>query len=129
MVERGLLPIRRYNTNDMFEVTVKKHHPFKFKPLGRINTLKEGLPSPFRLEELIYSVADPIFNYTVNCASVSQVIDVDLVALSDDRVVNDVRLKLEKEFPGYEVTVRLNVPQDPFIKFAPKPKLNRYKIN
>lgn len=125
----GLLPIKRYNTNDVFEVTVKKNHPFKFKPLGRITNLKEGLPSPARLEELIYSVAPPIFNYAVNCANTRQTIEVDLVALGGERVAEDVRLKLKKEFPGYEITVRLNAAHDPFLQFIAKPKLTRYTIN
>jgi hypothetical protein len=125
----GLLPIKRYNTSDVFEVTVKKNEPFKFKPLGRVNTLKEGLPSPAQLEELIYSTAQPIFNYAVTCASTRQAIDVDLVALGGDAVAEEVQLKLKKEFPNYDVTVRLNTAQDPFLQFAPKPKLTRYTIN
>lgn len=125
----GLLPIKRYNTHDVFEVTVKKNHPFKFKPLGRIANLKEGYPSSARLEELIYSVAQPIFNYVATCSSVQRSINVDLVALGSDQVSDDVRLKLLKEFPEYEVTVRLNVVHDPFLQFAPMPKLTRYVIN
>ncbi|KTC15499.1 hypothetical protein AO391_16225 [Pseudomonas marginalis ICMP 9505] len=125
----GLLPIKRYNTNDVFEVTVKKNHPFKFKPLGRIANLQAGYPSSARLEELIYSVQQPIFNYVANCSSTQRSIDVDLVALGSDQVVEEVRSTLRKEFPQYEVTVRLNVAQDPFLQFAPKPKLARYMIN
>ncbi|PHN29882.1 hypothetical protein AO240_03725 [Pseudomonas sp. ICMP 460] len=125
----GLLPIKRYNTNDVFEVTVKKNHPFKFKPLGRIVNLQAGYPSSARLEELIYSVQQPIFNYVANCSSSQRRIDVDLVALGSDQVVEEVRSTLTKEFPQYEVTVRLNVAQDPFLQFAPKPKLARYMIN
>lgn len=125
----GLLPIKRYNTNDMFEVTVKKNHPFKFKPLGRIVNLQAGYPCSARLEELIYSVEQPIFNYVATCSSAQRSINVDLVALGSDQVVEDVRLKLIKEFSGYEVTVRLNVTQDQFLQFAPKPKLTRYMIN
>ncbi|MGI2028639.1 hypothetical protein [Endozoicomonas acroporae] len=125
----GLLPIKRYNTNDVFEVTVKKNHPSKFKPLGRIVNLKEGFPSSARLEELIYSVSQPIFNYVATCSSTQQSINVDLVALGSDQVANDVRLKLTKEFPKHEVTVRFNTVHDPFLEFAPKPKLTRYITN
>ena len=125
----GLLPIKRYNTNDIFEVTVKKNHPSKFKPLGRVVNLKEGFPSSARLEELIYSVAQPIFNYVATCSSSQKSINVDLVALGSDQVTDDVRLKLTKEFPEHEVTVRLNMVHDPFLEFAPKPKLTRYITN
>lgn len=125
----GLLPIKRYNTNDLFEVTVKENHPFKFKPLGRNVNLQVGYPCSARLEELIYSVEQPIFNYVATCTSAQRSINVDLVALGSDEVVEDVRLKLRKVFSDYEVTVRLNVVQDPFLQFSPKPKLARYVIN
>lgn len=125
----GLLPIKRYNTNDVFEVTVKKNHPFKFKPLGRIVNFQVGYPCSARLEELIYSVEQPIFNYVANCSRAQRSINIDLVALGSDKVVEDVRLKLREEFPDYEITVRLNVAQDPFLQFAPKPKLARYIVN
>ncbi|MEU2185219.1 hypothetical protein [Streptomyces thermolilacinus] len=125
----GLLPIKRYNTNDLFEVTVKENHPFKFKPLGRNVNLQVGYPCSARLEELIYSVEQPIFNYVATCTSAQRSINVDLVALGSDEVVEDVRLKLRKVFSDYEVTVRLNVVQDPFLQFSPRPKLARYIIN
>lgn len=125
----GLLPIKRYNTNDVFEVTVKQDHPFKFKPLGRVVNLQVGFPCSARLEELIYSVEQPVFNYVATCSSTQRSINIDLVALGGGQVVEDLQLKLKKEFSNYEVTVRLNVAQDQFLQFSPKPKLARYIIN
>ncbi|CAH0131517.1 hypothetical protein [Pseudomonas brassicacearum] len=125
----GLLPIKRYNTNDVFEVTVRKNHPFKFKPLGRIVNLQEGYPCSARLEEVIYSLEQPVFNYVATCSRTEQSINIDLIALGSDQIIDDVRLTLAKEFPNYKITVRLNVANDPFMQFAAKPKLTRYTIN
>lgn len=124
----GLLPIKRYNTGDAFEVTVKKNQPYKFKPLGRSLRSENSLHMPPKLEEIIYCNPKPIFNYAIEIAFEEKKCTLSIVTTDTAEPLAGLRELVSNEMLGFEITLKINDPDDPFLAFAPKPKLTRFKI-
>jgi phenylacetate-CoA ligase len=125
-LQGGLLPIRRYDTGDLFEITVRQGRPCMFKPLGRTRQLGDKARVAQRLEAIIYDAAVPVFNYRVTLFEADRHCQIQLVAAEPGIDRQRLLVAVGEVLPEYELALTINDPTGPFLAFAAKPKLNRF---
>lgn len=125
-LQGGLLPVRRYDTGDLFEITVSQGRPCLFKPLGRASQLGDKARIAQRIEAIVYDAEVPIFNYRVTLSAFARTCQIQLVTASSGLDRQRLYEAVSEVLPDHNLELAINDPTDDFLHFAPKPKINRF---
>lgn len=123
----GLLPILRYDTNDIFCVT-KVDDDHRWEMVGRSDGTKTVSVDERAIDKLIYESAIPVYHY--GCQVRSQTMDIDIVTTQDyvdekiiSRLTDNLYELLNKKF---ELSMTINPKNHPFYDFSLSPKMKRF---
>ncbi|ACR32866.1 coenzyme F390 synthetase-like protein [Burkholderia glumae] len=132
-LREGLLPILRYDTNDLF--TVEKDvatgdYVFHFE--GRTTPYVLDARQKDAIERTVYGFAFPVFHYECLAQQNRREIMVTIVTSPSDAPASlgDAAEHLARQLgDNWSVTFAVNPPDSRFYEFSPTPKTNRYRTN
>jgi len=128
-LRQGLLPIVRYDTNDIFTVWKEPHtgdYVFRFD--GRRDTYPIDLHQRRELENAIYSLGVPVFHFECKANATNNHLQIVIITESGTELQGSTAaatLRAQLEWT-WSLTVAVNPPQYRFYEFSPTPKSNRF---
>lgn len=128
-LRKGLLPIVRYNTNDIFKVDVSKDQPI-FTALGRLSSFPLSLHEMNSIDAYIYSLPFNTYNF---CVKVKNDNTVKIVIITDSNKstinTNEICFYIEGILNNkYSVSLTINPAECDFFDFSPKPKFEKFRV-
>jgi phenylacetate-CoA ligase len=125
----GLLPILRYDTNDIF--TVSRHAEsgeFVFHFEGRHSSYPLSLAQRNAVEATLFNLATPVYHFECTAVEETGMLNIELIAGNKERVfLSEVRENLSRKLGAkWKINLDVNPPGSSFYRFSPTPKTNRF---
>jgi phenylacetate-CoA ligase len=129
-LRNGLLPILRYDTNDIFHISFHGSQE-QWRVKGRVRGQMDKGFSDADIETLIYSAGVPIFHY--HCEIAKKNIRITVISIPECNR-KDEELKIKEHIrkylsDTYEVEVYVNPESHEFYDFSISPKMKKLVIS
>jgi phenylacetate-CoA ligase len=129
-LRKGLMPIVRYDTKDIFSVRCdNKSGGYLFRYIGRNVKSNYSLFERVNIDKAIYELPISVYDYSVrkdrNCIAISLVTDLDQAIKEED--IKDYFLSALGNDKNSVVSCSINDSDNRFYDFSPSPKQNRFQ--
>jgi phenylacetate-CoA ligase len=126
----GLMPILRYDTNDIFSVK-EIDGDYSWEMVGRNSQSSRGMPDQRLIDRIIYECGVPVFHFS--CRIKSKMIEVDIIAskkYSDRSVTEKIADGINRSLDeNVELVININPEDHAFYDFSLSPKLSKFNYS